>query len=453
MKTLSFCFFMLLFLSNTSFAQDTWNVQIPYESADHLSVVSKMIPSNDGGFLVLVNKFIQEDFVKAKHSIFNYNADGQLQWEKDYNLGEYSPTIGGWAGPIPKDMIQLDNDNIIGIGEIRTGDTSFCYTFITDHLGDSLSFLSSPCYTKLVFKNANLYALHKDSINLKLLLSLDHFGNIIDETILGDFPITDMLINNDQELFLSQSLLPEKYRKFDISSGNFLVEKTSSFEAKFLTINEENSITGYDEDLVKMNSNLEELWVILFEEIFPNSSTSNLEGTGIIHTSDLGYLLIGDYLNEDFGFVYIHKFDQNGTKEWGGIYDGFYLPIEHIQDVVEVEDGYVFIGTNPKTERIWLIKLNKEGLFTTSVEDKNPLINSFQLYPNPTKNNIQLTSQQAFSGFIQITDLLGRKVFFQELSQMTNFNKNISHYFNAPYFLQVFNEEGILIQNFPFTKY
>ena len=442
MKTFKLFFFLLLTYFDLS--AQTWNVAIPYETADHLNVAKKLIKTQDDGFLVLLQEFLDDNsgFRKMTHSMLKYASNGELLWEKHYDFGVSEPIPNNdWGGAIPRDVIQLGNGNFFMTGAYYDIDTSFRYFFLTDENGDSLSFKETIPILDLNYVDNRIFARTGDSSN-DSFIELNNMGEIIYQTSPAEHSIWNMRIDQNLNIFIARGISETIIKKISID-GSVLEENTFIDIGSLLTLNNTGGVTSYERGLIKLDENLNEIWSIPIEEIFSNGDLYYYDGTDIIHTSDNGYVIVGSYCFDPFFpcSVYIIKFDQDGNREWGGLYGGNYLPLEHIQNIVEVDGGYVFLGTNSFTEKIWLVKVNTQGVFT-GTEDIKPNNPSFTtLYPNPAKDVINLEFQKTFSGFIRIWNLTGQLVYEERIASVNRFDHFVGTFPAGYYMVQLTDKE------------
>jgi len=106
----------------------------------------------------------------------------------------------------------------------------------------------------------------------------------------------------------------------------------------------------FDNWLVKLNADGSRDWVKTYGNVGAE------EGGNIIPTSDGGYIYACSGYNELPGNTYcdghdgqmaeawLIKLDANGEKEWHRCYGGSYIDL--IQDVIELEDGYIAVGSS-----------------------------------------------------------------------------------------------------------
>ena len=136
---------------------------------------------------------------------------------------------------------------------------------------------------------------------------------------------------------------------------------------------------SFDDWAVNLSPDGSKNWVKTYGNIRTN------EGGGIIRTNDEGYMLTASGFNQLPGNIYCEghdgmeiegwaiKLDDNGNIEWNQCYGGSYN--DYLNHVVEIEDGYIFIGASKSADGdlpghygeigealdIWLVKTNKTG--------------------------------------------------------------------------------------------
>lgn len=436
-------FFVIVFL----FGQ-TWNTLIPYETTCPECTLKKLIKTQDDGFLVLINKVEQIDFQKNIHSMYKYTSEGELEWEKDYDFGVISGGgLSNIGGGQPLDALQLENGNFFMTGKYTDSDTMFMYVFVTDSNGDSLSLKQIPGTFNLNYVNGNLYTRNIDMMDSHFFLKLDEWGEVETEFLIDEEVVWRTIVNTNNEIFLFRGLgIGRGIKKLSID-GELLIDNVEFDNlVDHVAINELNGVTTFEEELRKIDNNLNVVWEIPFEEIFSTGAPINYDASGIVSTSDNGYLLTGHFQTTN---VYIIKRDKEGDYEWGGIYGSSYLPLTHIGGIVEVEDGYVLVGGNRYSEQLWLVKLNEEGLFTNTEEIAGKIID-IKLYPNPVEGELTISLSTPFTGQINIFNSLGQLLQNESVDNIRQINFPLTDFPSAYYWIELQTPENRI--TLPFVK-
>ena len=210
---------------------------------------------------------------------------------------------------------------------------------------------------------------------------------------------------------------------------------------------------------VPANNGSDDFWVlklnatgtIAFSKVF-GGETSDI-ARSIINTST-GLVVVGEtesasgdvgenYGNDDYWFV---KLNNSGTLQYEQVYGGAITDIAY--DVAQLQDGnFILVGAsqsenvdvteNNGNDDFWVVKLdNPDAKLATTATEAIGL----QAYPNPTVNNIVLTSVVEMNN-ITITDMTGKVVFDLQLNN-TMANINMSELANGIYFVSTRKVDG-----------
>jgi hypothetical protein len=71
--------------------------------------------------------------------------------------------------------------------------------------------------------------------------------------------------------------------------------------------------------------------------------------------------------------------------------------------------------------------------------------NGISIYPNPTNNFVTITTGNLTSGFIVITDVLGRELYTIQFTSATTLIEFSSAISRGTYFIQIYSETNDLI--------
>ncbi len=434
----NFTFWILVFCFQWGYSQDTWNTKIPYESADALSPVKQLIKTNDNGFLVLIKKATQDSMVITKEYILKYNSLGELEWEREYDFGE---AVVYGDGASPSRVLQLNNGDFIIPGIFKKDGALNCYTHKVSNQSDSLfftmsSFGTSNCILPRFYINFNLYATYTDvNSGITFLATLDEdFFSIVDEVSLGEIAGSNSILNEDLKFTLVRSSFSfpfqDTIRNFS-PSGNLMYEEI--YEDKEIGIHlgfsQQGNLTAYENALIQLNEDLTQKWKVEKEDLlFVPTNTSLIQtSTALLPTSDNGFILAGRFGSSSAPLsleqIYLIKVDEFGQWEWGYVYDSFEMPFNHIADIVEVSDGYVFVGTSEATQEIWIVKINKNG--TTAIENiQEQIFPSIQVFPNPVSDfvNINTSTNAEFeiTVFSTVGKIMSSNIFYRNIELDTN---------------------------------
>jgi hypothetical protein len=149
------------------------------------------------------------------------------------------------------------------------------------------------------------------------------------------------------------------------------------------------------------------------------------------------------------------KVNNAGDSLWSQTYGNFGGSVqEAFYDIKKTNDnGYIMCGvpfyaTDP-TSQSWVVKTDSLGIApgkTTSVEDLSLSKEAFIIFPNPASNKLQINlKQNVYSGKnvnVEITDLLGKQVFIQQITSPI-IELEISSLAVGSYIIQIKNQNTI----------
>jgi len=442
------------------YGQNSWNIILlegtPCPECEH----RKMIQTSDGGFVVIIgtNDGGSAGFPKTQHWLRKYNGTGELLWDKRYDFGVTTPGPNGWGGASAgTSLLELNNGDLVMNGTYTEGDTSMCYFFRTDIFGDSLLLTEIPCNTKLIRENNIIYGLTGDGLGNPIIFELNLVGEQIEEFFLEE---TDNWIYtiNDGIIFTNRTNSTQNiFRSFD-NSGSLINTFTFPSEDHYgdlLLPNELGGITGYSEGLIKLDANLSEIWHTAIDDLFVGGVGSiKMYGEAIAATPDGGYILAGHsepFIDEQL--VYLIKVDENGVREWGGLYSSFDIGLNFIFDVEPVSDGYVFTGGNTGTETIWLVKVDEMGVFTSTEEvEKGEGREKMLVFPNPASNILNIRWPEYITGRLQIYNSSGFLIQKNKLEKEKEFQLPLSNLSSGVYLVNMIDENTGKVTSSRFTK-
>jgi len=122
--------------------------------------------------------------------------------------------------------------------------------------------------------------------------------------------------------------------------------------------------------------------------------------------------------------------------------------------------GTTYFHDNPTgEEHCYKVKVNcSEGVVSPFSNEfcipgvgvkENGEMNKFLIYPNPAKNELQVTSYELQDGVIEIYDVYGRKLLVNHLiTSSSNHLINISSLSSGVYFVRLINGQGTFMQKF-----
>jgi len=406
-KILLYLFFLISFSCH---AQESWNTVI-YETGDPLNANRKMIKTFDDGFVMMLPSADSGgDFFKRQHRLSKYDGNGDLLWDKRYDFGATSAGDDGWSiwggGESSSSLLELSNGDLVMTGRYMDADTSYTYFFRTDSEGDSLLFkeydVAGNFYGRILLEQGEIYSISAVDDTI-LLLHLNNDGEVQTSTALDESNSLYYSMSGGA-LFTSRSFSETIFRKFDLNGELLASFPFEGYYGHLIISNDEGGITGYSKGLIKLDANLEEVWHTPIEDLFTSIGSSlTYRGFAIKATPDGGYILAGhaELNTPEDAFVYLIKVDENGQREWGGLYSQASIGLNYIFDVEPVDDGYVFTGASLTTGLMWLAKVNSEGVFV-STEELVYQEEEVVVFPNPASEVVNLRWPEYAKGTLNL---------------------------------------------------
>ena len=443
-------FLTLLFLSITTFlSAQIWTAEVPYKTTFGFDgVIRDFIKTSDNGFLVLLQT---EDstatFSKSQHTMIKYDAEGTLEWNKSYDFGVNIPNpFTNIGGALPREIIQLANGNYLTWGGINEGEIGYPYIFITNASGDSLIYnQDTENYRDFQIVNDQIWTLRIENSDSRFLSELNENGNMIEENLLENVRSVKFVITPDETVF---SRSGGNFRKNDIT-GEVLIEVPTDNHPDFFATNELNGVTAFGDELTKLDTDLNVIWDIEYEDLFPwSNSVFSPYNKDLFRTTSDDYIFYGSVYDDfllDFRFPYIYKYSKDGEYIWGGTYSMNTLPYTYVAGVVEVEDGIVTIGGNVFDEKIQLVKLYPNGLgVPTSTEDLTVSKTDFHVFPNPVNNQLTIEFPEPITGKIQLINAQGQIMTTENVVFTQVYQLNLQNYQTGIYAVKVMTEQGFV---------
>ena len=184
----------------------------------------------------------------------------------------------------------------------------------------------------------------------------------------------------------------------------------------------------------------------------------------VIESSDGGYFISGSSLSnisgdktdntfEDSQSFWIMKLNSVGIIEWQNDIDGSLG--ERLPKAIQNDDGsFMICGqsssniSGDKTENsrgeadFWIIK----HAATLGLED-NSFLKAISLYPNPTKNTLQLNTQDKTINQINIYTMTGSKVLQLDVETVSP-TVEVSSLASGVYYIQVYSGKDVALKKF-----
>lgn len=198
--------------------------------------------------------------------------------------------------------------------------------------------------------------------------------------------------------------------------------------------------------LLKANDNGDSLWTRTY------SLRNSNDFPSVIQTRDGGFALIGtvQYPPSGSGFDYrilLMKTDGNGDSLWSREFTG--LGLNQARQVIEtIDGGFAIIGTTTDQSTndtyIYFIKTDSTGSLITStpVSLSNPL--SAEIYPNPSRDFVNITITNAFSDqyfHVELIDVFGN-VLKQQIVHRQQNRISIQNISGGIYYLRITDSRG-----------
>lgn len=446
-----------------------WQNTIGGDSADGLSLIEQ---TTDGGYLIggFSSSNISGDKTQNSYGGYDYwiiktDSSSNIQWQKTYGgasddfLGSIKQTTdGGYilGGSSISNISGNKTENCIGyrdywivkidsnrnvqwdntIGGI--GVETFCSVFQTIDGGYFVSGYSSSNISG--DKTENTVGFGGD-IDI-WILKTDSIGNIQWQNTIGG-TIGDWLTSAKQT-----------------SDGNYILGG--------------NSYSNISGDKTENSMGVADFWVLKIDSVGNIIWQNTIGGNSadfmfsIIQTSDNGYLLggsscstiSGDKTENWFGGTlygdyWVVKIDSMGNIQWQNTLGG--NNEDALRNLCQtVDGGYALAGwsdsniSGDKSENcignndFWIIKLFPDTI--TSTFNLQNTTNNIQLYPNPTKEEVTITTlQTAIGTTLKVYNVYGHVVFEKQI-KTTNIRLQTTTWLSGVYFISINNQTQKLIK-------
>lgn len=437
--------FILLLLSTTSFlSAQIWTSIVPHPAGTNTtSEIRVFIKTNDNGFLVLLRSTEVAEFLKTRHTMVKYNANGEIEWDKSYDFGVSIPNSNNSAGARPSKIVQLANGNYLAEGGFKENNITTFYLFLTSSLGDSLLYqTTNDNYINFQLVNEQPWTLRNQNSEQRFLVKLDEIGNPIEGIPLEDVTNNRFLIAPDEFIFTKSG---NNFRKHNIAR-EVLIEQPSDNIPRYFTTNELRGITGFGNELTKLDADLNILWDLQYDDLFTFGPPGGFQGTDLTRTTEDDYIFTG-YLFDPNDLVvgsFMYKYSKDGEYLWGDNYPYDILPTTYLHGVIEVDDGLVVVGANKFSDQILLIKFPNEDLYLTNTEDTEISTPDLHLYPNPVTDQLTLQFPTTTTGQIQLANAQGQIMTTKNISFSERHRINLQDYPTGLYLVKVMTNEGVI---------
>ena len=313
---------------------------------------------------------------------------------------------------------------------------------------------------------------------------LDASGSIIFQKAHGaNFTVTDFVTSIDggyvlgglQQLSLAYCYYVIKANEFGIQTfqrnyrgdfADFLTNVTSTSDGGYIINGFSNSNAANDK--TENSNGLDDFWILKIDSLgnieWQNTIGGNLGDAcyTAIEASEGGYLITG-YSSSDISGdknepaneadFWIVKLNNVGIIEWQNTIGGSFS--ERIPFAFQDVDGsYIIAGQSEsdisldKTENsrggydYWVLQHSQ----TLGIKD-NPLATKITLYPNPTKNKLQLNTQNQTINQVNIYTITGSKVLQLDIDTVSPI-VDVSSLASGVYYIQLYSGKNVALKKF-----
>jgi len=358
---------LMSIFSISLFSQESWINQIP-EAGN----AKKMIQTSDNGYLLLIN-YVSDSTVKYK--LYKYNENGTMLWGKTCNFNQV----------VVEDFTELTNGNIFSVGRWFDSSTYHPYLCMANSNGDTMwtnkctNMPNMSAYSKVnsihnnefwayYSQNNGSYQYHRYNFNGDILKIDSTFSNgvLINKTL---YKISDDSLlfytsdwnNGTCDLYYSDynlNILKSKHYNFEIRNIKLTLDKGFIIQDRILY----NPTMGVDNNrgLVKLDKNLDSLWSVPCSHYYGYAGSIYSPSNDLIVTSGGGYALCGTLEYDYIYLPYLFKTDSEANWEFIQVYWGINPTVS--VNVVETSDScYVMFQHSQYTNKMWIVKTNKDG--------------------------------------------------------------------------------------------
>ncbi len=434
---------MILTLPFALQAQQTWQVELPFELTFPLGDIKDLTKASDGGFIALVETGDSPTSTYFPNlAISKINASGNHVWSKEYDFNISMPT-NQIAGPKGQAVVGLSNGDIVVVGTIYENGTTNGFFFKMNENGDSLLYKKYDTYGGFsLLDNTPETITVRTFSNGKKIIKLNGLGDVISEVSINS---EGLFMATDQNGYFYSAYNDSGNANFEIyaSNGDSITERQIIGDpVRILTKNTNGFIVSLSKyTFFELDENVETTWEVPTES-FEITSSGLQDFHTLKATMDNGYILGGTTGSFSDELSFLIKLKQEGELDWRYAYSLFALPINAIYDIEEVSDGYVCLGGNKYTNRGWLIKILENGFISSSNTPDQTFID-LQVFPNPFAENITLAVPDHFEGVLRIFDTNGTELIHQVVN--TDLNLSLHHLPSGLHFLQVTSQATQII--------
>ena len=433
---------LLLFIVFTiqTKAQTPWEVLIPYPLAWN----GNLIKTNDDN--VVFSLFSSDDF---SSKIFKYNTDdGSLIWEQpllDNQNNYYTPrkiietSDGGFLltkrYSSTNSLIKLDSNGIL----VNQSSTSVGF----GSLVETDNYYVVRQNYDVVSQNYELYYYDKQ-LNFSHINAINYNNYFLQ----GGF----LLKNNNNQLFswfsngLTSDLQGKAYLTNELSTAiqfeniinfNKIDDIKNTLDNGFIFASgwQDCCFDYHQGSVIKLDTQLNIEWANDVHDFYMIPGVAHYEYPKILATQDGQYIFAGTIGNDLFDAVLITKIDENGNRVWRSDHPLY----RYVYGIIETEDnGLVLLVTDDNvgnSSNVYLIKTNAYGSLSTG--NTNMDKNTLNIYPNPTKDSINIKFNKLFYGTITIHNVLAQKIISLPINSTLNKKIDLSKFKDGVYILKI----------------
>ena len=438
--------FILAFITNSLVFAQSWITQIPNQGGR-----GKIVKTLDGGFVLSLSESNTSGTYTPK--LYKYDANGNIVWVREI--------VSNTNVNVSASVIINTSDN----GFLMIGSGSISFIIKLDEFGikeyeNIMEFPESGVFN-MISENTNTYTLwrnyyYDDGDEVRFLYLLDKQLNLLEVNnteILHR--VNDFIYGKNNQLFIWKDngiagsstvfyadLQLNHILENTINFNHFTACKPTNDNGYILMDDWSDCCFSYDYgNVLKIDENLNIEWSNTTESYLING-VEYYNNIDIIPTQDGGYVFGGNIGNELFNTVQLHKLDANGNLLWRTGSQLEAHPFNYLYGLVEANDGglVMFIGSSPQFNAdLFLVKTNPVGVLSN--DDFVMQKNEIKIYPNPSKNAMNILFTKLFSGVILVYDVNGKLLLKSKVNHKIKQKMDITNLENGVYYINFQSEK------------